>query len=1065
MPHKQARNKSVSEIILTDFRLKLLRTHPYKTSLRSNFRTPNRESMRIFLAIILCGSIGLTYAQTSDKYTPLYAQFHRAEELFLKDQFAAAREIFHEVHTSIGDPTHPYYVQARYYEGLSALELYQNDGVDLLLAFAKEFPESIYSKTIAWKLGNYYYQKKKYEDALEWYKQLNPRDLDSGEMETYYFKKGYAHFELEQWTEARSAFVEIKDSPLQYGTPALYYFSHIEYIFGNYQTALDGFEILARDERFSRVAPYYVIQIYYLQGRYSEVTQYGPNIMDSVPRKYELELKLLVGDAFFKKGDYKSALPYLADYNRRVSTSIEMDYQLGFAYFKEGYYKEAIPYLDRATKRDDELAQKAFYQIGECYMNLDKIDVSRSAFEQAHLLDFDEGLSEDALYHYAVLSYKLDINPYNEAVNALELYLNRYPNSSRKEDIYSYLINVYATTNKYEKALASMDALPHLDIRLKSIYQVVAFNAGVEQFQKNNPEGAIRYFSMAQKNPIDQKLAGKGRFWSADAHFVQGNYAKAIAAYRQFISLPGGNRDLVSDAYYNIGYAYLNLNDTTQAIENFRLFTQQTVPNKNQLADGWMRIGDGYYATRSNEEAIKAYKEVLKIKRGYEDQALFYMGKTYGYMNKIPEKVDAHQQILQRHPTSKYVRLSILEIAESYKGNGQFKQALDYYTRYTTSYPESDKVKEAELQIADIHYKQKDYAVAEQLFLDVLEKYPNDREVCLAGGKGLVAIYTAQRTPEKIAAVSAKHPCAKVDSDEEEDVFYATAYEPYNDSNYAEALVQIDKYLDRYPNGKYLNELTFFKANSLWATKDTSRAVEVYELFLSRPNNGYTEFAAIRMSKYFYNNGEYERAYPYYQRLEKLSSDPEVIYNARLGMMRTAFLTERWEDAATYGKKLLDNGELKPQIELEAHYANGFSNLSLKNYDEAMSSLLWLSKNTTTVRGAEAQFAIADIHFARMEFEKCEKEINALLKRKPTYNYWVAKGLILQAKKAMALSDYFQAEQTLKSVIEHYPIQDDGVLMEANEVWDELMQIKNAPKDVEEVPTPVIEINEEEGGQ
>jgi hypothetical protein len=92
-------------------------------------------------------------------------------------------------------------------------------------------------------------------------------------------------------------------------------------------------------------------------------------------------------------------------------------------------------------------------------------------------------------------------------------------------------------------------------------------------------------------------------------------------------------------------------------------------------------------------------------------------------------------------------------------------------------------------------------------------------------------------------------------------------------------------------------------------------------------------------------------------------------------------------------------------------------------------------------------------------------EITALLKQKPAYNFWIAKGLILKTRIFVKQDDLFQAEQNLKSVIEHYPIQDDGVLDEANQLWDELMQLKNQPKQglVPEVD-PIIEINEQNGG-
>ena len=81
---------------------------------------------------------------------------------------------------------------------------------------------------------------------------------------------------------------------------------------------------------------------------------------------------------------------------------------------------------------------------------------------------------------------------------------------------------------------------------------------------------------------------------------------------------------------------------------------------------------------------------------------------------------------------------------------------------------------------------------------------------------------------------------------------------------------------------------------------------------------------------------------------------------------------------------------------------------------------------------------------------------------KPSYNYWVAKGLILQARILIINNELFQSEQTLKSVLEFYPDQNDGVLSEANNLFEELMQLKN-PIIIEQPAEDLkkIEINEE----
>ncbi len=1015
---------------------------------------------KILLAYLLfsCGSI---WAQTSDKYNSVYAPFYRAEELFLKEQYGAARKEFHDFTIGFKQTNDPLYIKARYYEGLSALELYQNDGVKLLEEFNKNYPESIYKHMIFLRLGKYFYQKKDYKDVIYWFEQLPASEVEPDDREEFYFKMGYAYFELNNMVAARSAFHEVKESTSQYGPPALYYYSHIAYLFGSYQTALDGFEKLKSDPKFSAICPYYIAQIYYLQGRYDEVAALAPTLSDSVNLANDKDINLLIGDAFYRVGKYDEAVPYLEKYNAKTQTTRSEDYQLAYCYFQSKSYEKAIRFFDKTTKVDDTLAQIALYQMGECYLSLDKPVPARNSFEQAAGLSFRSDVREDALYQFAVLSYKLDLNPYDEAVVAMERYLTEYPNSLRKNEIYQYLVNCYTKTNNYGKALQSLDKIPNKDIRLKKVYQLISFNAGVEQYQKANYDDAIRLFDLVDKFPIDPVLSGKAKFWAGDANYQKKLYRSAIQEYRAFLTSSGiADVKLKSDAYYNIGYANLMLRDTMEAIESFKLYTQQSsVPNKTKLADAYMRIGDGYYSTRQNEPAIQAYKSAISLKAGYEDQGLFYLGKTYGYDDKGDDKIRVLLDIVNNYPRSKYVQISIQEIAATYKGQSQYNQALKYYEQIITDYPNAIIVKDAMVEIADIYYKKQDYARSETEYKKVLDKYSGDRLICEAGGKGLLDVYRAMKQPEKLQAIIDKYPCANLGSDEQEELFYSPAFELYKDSSFAIAIPQIQKYLERYPTGKYSVEMKIYLGNCYERTGDEPQAIRIYQEALQGPNNGYTEFAALKVSKYMYNGGKYQEALPYYLKLEEVSSQPDVIYNARLGIMRSSFLVENWLDAATYADKILGSAKLNTTIRLEGEYAKGMSLYRLNDFAGALEPLTWISKNTTTIMGAEAKYTIAELYFKQNEMDKADKEVRAIQKMKPMYNYWVAKALLLETRILMVKPDLVQAEQTLKSVMDNYPVSSDGILDEADLLWAELLELKNPNKDLDPNNTPIIELN------
>jgi tetratricopeptide (TPR) repeat protein len=1017
---------------------------------------------RFLVLLTICFQLH-AFTQTSNKYNGEYGNYYRAEDLFQKEQYAAARIEFRNFLNGFNHPTDPFYIKASYYEAISALELSNNDAVSLLVAFNEKYPENIYKHLIYFRLGNFYYAKKDYKEALNWFDKTSVQQINPENKEEYLFKVGYAHFQFENYAKARAAFHDIKNGKTKFAAPALYYFSHIAYQDKSYQIALDGFLKLQDVSEFAKVVPYYITQIYYLLGQYTEIIAFTPKILDSSQVINQLELNHLVGDAYFRTGNYAASIPYLKLFNEKSSTSRDEDYQLGFAYYKNKEYEKAVRYFDKTGRVKDSLGQISYYHIGECYLKIANTSAARSAFEAAAEITADSVIQEDALYNYAVLSYVLSINPFDEAILAFERFLEKFPKSKRCKEINQYLVLVYTTTNNYAKALASLDKIPNKDAKLKIAYQLVAYNQGVEFFQKAKFDKAEKSFELVQKYPVDLSLCGRAKYWTAESYFYQSKIDQAINEYKQFQAMPATASQMYKiDSYYNLGYAYLKKNDLSQSIDAFRIYCQSEKTNKNKLADANMRIADAYYMNSQNESAVKYYQEVLKLKAGFEDQALFYMAKSYGYSAKEDEKIEQLLQLVKTYPKSKYLQQSIYELAISYKSKTNFNEALTYFNRILNDYPKSELVVRTKIEIADIYYKRWEYANAEKAYKQLLEEYGSDREICATVVRGLVDIYAVLKQPEKASELATSYACANISAEEQEGLYYAPAFEAYNDSAFTSCIPLLEKYINHFPSGKYAAEAQFFLANSYFETGDTVKAIEEYKQSLQDSANTYSEFAASRVAQYYYNGGMYDQALPFYRQLEQKSSDPAVVFNARLGQMRSYFLLEKWDKSAYYASTILNNKDINATIRLEAEYASGMSNYYQSNDSLAKPALEWVFTNTTTVKAAETHYTLASIYYKNHQFENADQQIKALIKMKPTYNYWVAKGLILQSHVFIATGDLFQAEQTLQAVIDHYPTQDDGILTEANELWGELLQLKEKPKEVEPKSEVIIDVNKEE---
>jgi TolA-binding protein len=402
----------------------------------------------------------------------------------------------------------------------------------------------------------------------------------------------------------------------------------------------------------------------------------------------------------------------------------------------------------------------------------------------------------------------------------------------------------------------------------------------------------------------------------------------------------------------------------------------------------------------------------------------------------------------------------VYEVALSYKAMSELDKSRRYFEQILNDYPNSDLVVSSKIEIADIHYKKWEYTQAESAYKQLLLSNGDDRDVCEKVVRGLVDVYAALKQPEKASDIAARYACANISVDEQEGLFYSPAIEAYRDSSFSSAIPLFEKYIERFPEGKYRIDAVFYLAESCFSTAQTEKAMENYSRVLALPNNTYTEYSASRLAQYYYNNGKYELAIPAYQKLEATSSRPAVIFNAKLGLMRSNFNIENWTNATLYAKQVLESSQATNTIKLEAEYANGMSNFYLNNFDLARPSLEFVVKNTTTSWASEAKYSLAEASFKMGDLDKADTEIRALMKMKPAYNYWIAKALILQTRVLIGKEDLFQAEQTLKSVLDNYPDKEDGIIAEANELWDELMQLKNPAKAVEQETENTIDVNE-----
>lgn len=265
-----------------------------------------------------------SFSQQTRFYSDPESTFKEAKEYFQKDQYSLAYPLFKELKQSVRETdkvnTTITVQEISYYTTVCALKQGEGRAEEEAKEFIDIEKNTARTQMMSYHLGEYYFRQQKFTDAVQLYEQANIANLSNREIADMKFHQGYSYFTLQRFNEAKPLFSSIrtiKDDPNY--MDANYYYGFLAFRDRQYGDALEAFKIVENEKNYATVVPYYIAQIYYIQGKKDEAITYIQNKLQtgSSSQYYDLELKQLIGHAYFEKKEYAKALPYLEDYVSR----------------------------------------------------------------------------------------------------------------------------------------------------------------------------------------------------------------------------------------------------------------------------------------------------------------------------------------------------------------------------------------------------------------------------------------------------------------------------------------------------------------------------------------------------------------------------------------------------------------------------------------------------------------------------------------------------------------------------------------------------------------------------
>lgn len=982
---------------------------------------------------------------------------NNANELFNEKKYALAYQLYLDYINISNNVDSKELEDAYYFKAICGANLSNNDADILFSDFIRLYPNSSKVNNAYFYLANYYQGQNNFQQAIKTFKQIDEKGLTKDQQQEYNYKLGYCLFNIQDFDSAKDYFSKVKDARSKYSSPATYYYGHILYNEKKYDAALREFNSMKNDKNFKGIVPYYIVQIYYLQGNYKELIKNSKELSENSNSKRSSETNRMLGEAYCKLERYEEAIPYLEKgVKDNPAASAEDNYLLGFTLCRNEKYLDAIPFLSKAIDNKDSLAQNAYYNLGYCYLKTSDKQAARTAFKEAYDLDYDAQIKEDALLNYAKLSYELP-NPFNETLKSFQTYYTNYPKSKKINEVKEYLAQLYGASKNYQDALRLIEELPNRSITINQAYQRISLNRGIEVLNEGRYSEAIKLFTKSIENDYDSKLTSAAYYLKAESMFRGMNFDGSVKTLNQFFKLPNASKSIYfAKANYTMGYNYFKKKTYKPALEYFNRFVKAADgEDEKVIADSYNRIGDCHFMFKDFNSAIDQYNQVIKLNVIDVDYAMYQKAVSTGALGNTESKSSILQKALTSYPNSSYRSSILFDLANCYLILDQSEKALQTYKMVITEYPQSNHTKACIGKMGLIYYKQGKDELALETLNTLVKTYPTSEE-SKDGLKSIRQIYVDQNKVDDYYEYVKTIPNVNYSLAEKDSITYEAVENVYMDGDCQKSIVGFRDYLNKFPNGFFAINAHYYLADCLTKNSEMDSALSSYLFIAKSPKSKFSEKSILNAANITFNKKDYPQSKELFLRLEKESEVSTHASLSQLGIMRANFYLNSFDSAIVYAKKVLTNTKNTTIINDEATYIIAKSLMNTGDTKLSLEEFKKLKKSKNGEYSGEANFIFAENSFNNKKLDESEKMILAI-SANPTSEYWLAKSIILLGDIYVQKNKTLMAKQTYQSIVDNY--EGEELVNIAKSKVDELVKKEEEAKALKEVK--VIESKKE----
>jgi len=975
----------------------------------------------VFFALLF--SISVTAQQTAI-YSDPEEKFKEAKEYFQKEEYSLAYPLLKELQQSIRETDKINNVttvqEINYYTIACALKQNEGRAEEMAKNYIELERNNARVQQMNFHLGEYYYRQEKFPEATERYEQANIANLSNREIADMQFHEGYSYFVQQQFAKAKPLFNsirQVKDDPNY--LDANYYYGFLSFRDKNYTDALQSFKIVENEKNYQTIVPYYIAQIYYIQGKKEDAIAYAEKKLKKGTSYYDVEMNQLLGHAHFERGEFTEALPFLEAYvNKTKKVRREDLYELSYCYYQAKQYPKAIEGFKQLSGKEDTLSQHAMYMLGDAYLKTGQKANARNAYLFCASNSSNSSLKEVSKYNYAKLSYELGYQ--DEALNSLQSFLTEYPNSTYNKEAKELLVSVLANTSNYADALNLLQTVDKPSENAKKLYPRILFGRATEYINDGRLAEADALLDKAMKEPANAAILPYINFWKGEIAYRNNKIDDAIRYYNNYVTAgsPASGEANAMNAKYNLGYSYLRKENYPAALSFFEPVGKNASLNADPIIqDAYIRTADCYFMNRDYTKANAMYGNVIKFSWPAEDYATFQQAMIAGIKNP-GDKINLLNTMNRKFPTSSLVTDGNMEIAKGYMSQERFKEAIPYLNNIIKEQGNSSQKPQAYLRLGICYYNLNNTGEALNQYKTLIAQYPNSDEANDALDDVKTISVETGKTSDYVDFM--KKAGKPLSTDAEDSLTFSAAEAQYENGNVTASLNSFNNYLQKFPDGAHTVDANFYRGEIYNSKGDWNNALNGYEAVVAEAPNKYAEKSALTAARiYFFELKNYAKAETYYTQLKQFTTNQENKLEAMRGLLRSQYQQQKWTDAVNNAKDLLNQKGSSSDDKALANMAIAKSYQVGGQYDLAIANYKTVVTINKSALAAEARYEIANSWFAVDHLSEAEKAAFETINKSGSYDYWVTKSYILLGDIYFKEKDYFNAKATFQSIVDH----------------------------------------------